>query len=270
MKASRDPAARRPEMVRERHVEPFDPAVGQTDIQPVDAVLDVREGHPATVEEGQAGLARTPSGGTRCPGPARPSRSVPVAAVQRYRLQNPVRSPLNHSEPSGAHAAWQIDSRDSEPATTVRRPPRSTIKPGGIPRHVRVVPLQPAEGRAVRAPARIGDEVGAADHHLGHRGSRGGETHDRVDRLAAVAGCSSWTHSSVDPSGETSPSAWRRPAGDRRLGGQRDGRAAGADAVQPLRRPVGEPQHAARRPTTRRRRTRARRCGRSTARRAPR
>ena len=31
--------------------------------------------------------------------------------VQRYRLQNPLRSPLNHSDPSGAQAAWQIDSR---------------------------------------------------------------------------------------------------------------------------------------------------------------
>ena len=54
--------------------------------------------------------------------------SIPCPARQRYRLQNPVRSPKNHSEPSGAHVGWPTDSRSSPPATTVRDPPSSTTR----------------------------------------------------------------------------------------------------------------------------------------------
>ena len=110
--------------------------------------------------------------------------SVPVASVQRYRLQNPVRSPLNQSDPSGAHAAWQIASRDSEPATTVRRPPRSTTN--RVASHGMSGWSHSSQQKrpAVRAPARPGDEVRAAHHHLRYRWPRGVETNDRVHHLA--------------------------------------------------------------------------------------
>ena len=121
------------------------------------------ERDPAAVEEREARLAEHP---------VREADVVPDLdhrldatghGVQRYRLQNPLRSPLNHSDPSGAHAAWQIDSRASPPATTVRVDAVRHDEAGRVPRHVGVVPLDPAPRRPVRRPARARHEVGARD-----------------------------------------------------------------------------------------------------------
>ena len=128
----------------------------------------------------------------------------------------------------------------------------------------RVVPLQPGQRDAVGRRPRVGDEVRAADQH-------------RVVPSAAMRTISLTTSAARPPAGCVSRTASSPPSGDptgRRAGrrpapaapGHRDrALAAGVQPVQPLVGEVGEPQHAAGRPSTRRRRTRAPGCGRSTA-----
>ena len=204
-----------------------------------------RERDPPVGEERVAATGRTPTAGSRCPRRGRPSTSRPPAGVQRYRLQKPVRSPKNQSEPSGAHVGWPIDSRSSPPATTVRVAALVDHQPGGVPRHVRVVPLEPAERRAVGAPARVGHEVGPLDHHLGRARLVGGEPHDRVGGLAPVGVVlllDAEQRGAVGAAGRRRRSAG--PRGTSGSGVSATGLAAGLEPVEPLRGPVGEPQHA--------------------------
>ena len=229
---------------RVRQVERLDGAVGGPDGEVVEAVLDVRERHPPAVEEGEARLAEHPVREPDVEARARPSARRPTSGVQRYSVQKPVRSPLNHSEPSGAHVAWQIDSRVPSPATTVRVAAGVDDEPGGVPRHVGVVPLQPAERPSVGAPARIGHEVGPADDDLGRRRLAGGEAHDRVDRFGAVGRVGLLDAQQRRAVGRHVAVGVAQAPGDRRLRRQRHRLAAGTDAVEALRRPVGEPQHA--------------------------
>ena len=86
------------------------------------------ERHPAAVDEREARLAEHPVREADVEADLDHRLARRVTGVQRYRLQKPLRSPLNHSDPSGAHAAWQIDSRESPPATTVRVTPSDTTR----------------------------------------------------------------------------------------------------------------------------------------------
>ena len=73
--------------------------------------------------------------------------------------------------PSGAHSGWTIDS-SGPPAASIASPSvpsgsnAATRRQRGVPRHVRVVPLEPGEPRPVRREPRGGDEVGALDEDL--------------------------------------------------------------------------------------------------------
>ena len=119
-------------------------------------------------------------------------------------------------------------------------------EPGGVPRHVRVVPLQPAERVAVGPPARVG------------RRSRARRPRPRVSTGRSASrrtiGVDDLTVARRAPPGRTGSSS--RPARRRRRrsaareatggsGVRATATPSSAEAVQPLRRPVGEPQHTA-------------------------
>ena len=78
---------------------------------------------------------------------------------------------MRWSVPSGAHSGWTIDS-SGPPAASIASPSVPSAsndgdpQQGGIPRHVRVVPLEPGEARPVRRQPWGGDEIGALDEHL--------------------------------------------------------------------------------------------------------
>ncbi len=131
---------------------------------------------------------------------------TPVSGVQRYRLQKPVRSALNQSDPSGAHSGWTTDSVRSPPATTVRSPPASTIS--------RVA----SHGMSGWSHSSQ-QKASPSGRHRGLETKSGPPTTTSgVDGLVASRrtmvlttspspACASWTHRIVEPSGETSPSA---------------------------------------------------------------
>ena len=115
----------------------------------------------------------------------------------------------------------------------------------GVPRHVRVVPLQPGQRDAVGGQARVRDEVGATDQH--GRRAVGLDADDLVDDVGRpVARRRASRGRRAAPSGRTRRSACRTPAAHRRLGGHRDrGVAPGVQPVQPLVGELGEPQRPA-------------------------
>ena len=174
--------------------------------------------------------------------------SRPRSGVQRYRLQNPVRSPKNQSDPSGAHVGWPIDSRSSPRPRPCAAAVVVDDEAGGVPRHVGVVPLEPAERAAVRRPARVGHEVGTLHHDLGRARLVGGEPHDRVGRLAAVGVVLLLDAEERGAVGVHVAVGVAEAAGHLGLRGERHRRAARLEPVEALRRPVGEPQHAAAHP----------------------
>ena len=153
-------------------------------------------------------------GGNPMSRPRSTAPSVPLPSVQRYRLQNPVRSLLYHSEPSGAHAASQIDSRDGEPATTVRRPSRSTtnrVASHGMSGWSHSSQHTAPPSGLHRGPATKSGPLTSTSGADGRSASR------RTIVFTASppsAGCSSCTHSNMEPSGETSPSAYRSARGE--------------------------------------------------------
>ena len=89
-------------------------------------------------------------------------------SARRYRFHQPLRSLAKWSSPSADHSrlgdrlvdpAGRQLGRPERPVGGDRRDPQ----PGGVPRHVGVVPLEPGEPVAGRRQARRGDEVRAAD-----------------------------------------------------------------------------------------------------------
>ncbi len=155
-----------------------------------------------------------------------------------------MRSERNQSEPSGRQRGSDTDS----PRTAGHQGLLAGDQVAGaqldvVPRHRRVVPLQPGQRHAVRVQPRRGHEVRAADQHL-----RLGQP---VARPAARSRCA---RRSRRRAGVPLPDADDRrrvrvevavgvPVGARRgrLGRDRLRRAAGVQPVQPLVGPVGEP-----------------------------
>ena len=93
-----------------------------------------------------------------------------------------MRSERNHSEPSGRHRGSVTDSLG--PARDDRLLTGGEVADdqlGGVPRHRRVVPLQPRQRAAVRGQPRCRDEVRAGDQHLRLARGVGVEDDDLVD-----------------------------------------------------------------------------------------
>ena len=172
-----------------------------------------------------------------------------------------MRSDTNHSDPSECQRGWDTDSPSApplpakcgRPATTSavpRRGPsaadleRRDAQLRAVPRHVGVVPLQPAEAGAVGREAGVGDEVRTGDDDRGLELARRVEHDDLVDRLG-VGG--------VPLAHDGEPSAGRIEvavgppiaAGHGGLRGHGDGHRPAGEPVQPLIGPVDEPQRPA-------------------------
>ncbi len=132
----------------------------------------------------------------------------------------------------------------------------------GVPRHRRVVPLQPRQRGAVGRPARVGDEVRPGDHDvLLPRGVEDDDLVDHVDRTTRPTGCVSRTTATRPSTGCTSPLA-QRTDHPRATRGHRHRLGTGLDPPQPLVGPLDVPDDAVARPTTRHRRTRGPGCAR--------
>ena len=157
--------------------------------------------------------AKHESPNTHCGNPMSTPRSTitSVPAAGRPAVQAPEPGAVA-AEPQRAVAAPTSAGRSTPasppPATTVRRPPVSTTSRVASHGMSGWSHSSQQNDRAVGAPAGIGDEVRARRRRP--RAPTGSSASRRTIVLTASpppAGCSSWTHSSVEPSGETSPSA---------------------------------------------------------------
>ena len=229
----------------ERQVEVGQDAVEAAHGQAVEPVAPPRHHHPPVVEHGVAG------------GAEHPGRHADVGVGAHHGLDVVAGLPAVEVPPVGAVG--------EEPQRAVGPPPRlgdrldrtarddgllpggeiADDQLGGVPRHRRVVPLQPRERGAVRRHPRRRHEVRSADEDLRLARNPGVEHDDLVDDVdRAVA--------EVPLADADDPRAVRAelPVGvavaprPGRLGGERLGRALGLEAVQALVGPVGEPQHA--------------------------
>ena len=149
-----------------------------------------RRTRPGRRRAARSGSARTPTAGRRCRCRRRRRARARSCGRLRYSDQKSVRSLKNHSARSVAP-----DRLDDGLARRRRRDVlgavgRADHQLGGVPRHVRVVPLQPGQRDAVRAPA------------AGRRRSRGRRRAPRVRRRRATRTISLTT------SAGRSPSAW--------------------------------------------------------------
>ena len=200
------------------------------------------ERDPSAVEEGEAPLAEHP---LREPDVALQVEDELDPGVGAPAIEAPEAGPVA-AEPERAVAhPRRLADRLALPVTGHHRAATAVVdhEPDGVPRHVGLVPLEPAEGAAVGAPARVAHEVGPLDHHLGHGGHGRVEPHDGVDDRPVGP--------VVLPHGEEARPIGRHvpvgvPEAARHLGlrGQRDGLAVGTRAVHPLCGPVDEPEHA--------------------------
>ena len=238
--------AARPQRVdhRVRQVEGAHPAeVGLPHRQSLEPALRVREHDPAVTQERIARLAEHP---------------LRIADVRdRGRRRSCAPRPASTGTGSRTRAVAE------EPEGAVGRPRRLADRlplvgaghhraapafvddePRRVPGHVGVVPLEPAERLAVGAPARIRDEVRSLDDRLWRAGCVGGEAHDRVGGLAAVGMVlllDAQERGAVGVQVTVGVAQAAHHLGFRR---ERNRRPARLHAVEPLRRPVGEPQHA--------------------------
>ena len=227
---------------REGHVEPLDDPIGHPDGEVVEAVLDDDERHASGVEEGVARVAEDPR------------READVPAEVHHRLDTAVGCPAIQTPEAGPVAAepqrsvgspLRLDHRLGAAGSCDDGPFTGDVdeEPCGVPRHRWVIPLQPAVGTTVGTPAWVGHEVRAGDDDLRCRRGVGVETDDgvgditvrRVFLLDAQHG---------GPVRRDVAVGVAQPSGDRRFRRQRHRDAVGRQSVQPLRRPVGEPQHA--------------------------
>ena len=170
---------------------------------------------------------------------------------------------MNHSEPSGCQRGCCTDS--SSPPATSRACAVAVAdhQASAVPGHVRVVPLDPAQGRAVRRPAWVRHEVGPAHDHLGlGRPDRAGpqvEPDDLVDHVGRACRPGGGAPARRRASGRRAPPRRRPsgPPGDGRLGRDRPPdrrRARGGRAAGP---PSSRTTPSRPAPTTPPRRTRA-------------
>ena len=153
----------------------------------------------------------------------------------------------------GLALAAAASARCGRPATTSGGPRRRSAgrdldvghaELGAVPRHVGVVPLQPAEAGAVGREAGIGHEVGTGDDDRRLELARSVEHHDLVDHV--TVGRVTLAHDGEPPAGRVDVAVGPPIApGHGGLGGDRHGHRPAGEPVQPLVGPVGEPQRPA-------------------------
>ncbi len=247
------------------HRQVADRGVALEQAQPVGALVQDREHDPAVTEEGIA------------PRSEDPFRLPHVPRLVEHLLDSTLGGPAVERPPVLAVGA--------EPQRAVGRPARLAdalvgvvhaaghgdgahgcldLEGRGVPRHVRVVPLQPRQRLAVGRPARVGDEVRPGGDRLGL--PSGGEHHDLVDH---VDGALRPRRVGLADHGDAPVRGVHvtvGPAHGATLGGCRgdlDGVRARIEPSQSLVRPVDVPERPVAGPTTRRRRTHGPGCGHS-------
>ena len=229
---------------RERQVERRHRPVGGEHGETVDAVLDVPERDAAIVQEREARFAEPPVREadvvtdldhrfhgtiTRVPAVQAPEPG-PVAAEPQRPIGRPRRL---------AHRLPLFDTRDHRARHAVGHDEARRV-----PWHVRVIPLDPAPRRAVRRPARAGDEVDPRHHDRRLGGIGRGQPHDGVDGLRGRRRVVLAHAEDRRPVRRDVTIGVAQPAPDRRLRRQRHGRGiVRTQAVESLAGPVGEPQH---------------------------
>ncbi len=242
---------------------------GVDDGQVVNPVGGVGDDDAAVGQPGVAGLGEHPGGGADLAAQGghrgdgglgarhQPGRGVdavevpPVGPVghEPQVLAVPLR--LRDRLLTGPHQA----ARRAHPAPVVVVVDGAEPQLGAVPRHVGVIPLQPAQRPAVGAGPGRGHEVGAADQHggLGGPGGEGLQGHDLIGHLGPAVGDPVALAHGDDPPAVGGDDAVGVPVavglgrlrgeGHRGLVGVGLGRRV--DAVQPLVSPVGEEQRAA-------------------------
>ena len=236
--------------LRERRLEPRDRAVG---LDAQEAVPRRRRGRPRGSRRRRGtrtSFARRPRPGRRArrpsargsapDRPARPGRRTRRGSTSRSRRRR------RGGRPTGSTTAGRPRSpgrRRPSAAPRASRPPGRPRPAAGrrVPGHVRVVPLEPRERRAVRRRPRRGDEVDPADEDApGAVGPVEGEGDDLVldeqrvlvaDRVVRLA-------HGVQPVGAGIEPHVGEPV--RPLGRERDGRRD-ALRVEPVQPPVAPP-----------------------------
>ena len=250
-------------------VEHHDPAVAPEHTELLQALVGHDERHPTAVEEGEARLAERPVGeadvetelGHRLDARLRrPPIEAPEPAAIAAEPQRTVGRPRRLADrlpdvPAGDHDAADVVG-DDEPAW------RPMACRGGP------TPASTRPGRRVASAGRTTKSV-PDDHDLGDGRLVRRQPNDRVDGLGArrVALLDAQDRAAIGR--EITVGEAQAPR-HRRLRCERDGLGARLDPVQPLRRPVGEPQHTVAGPPRAAAVLVHGRAGRSTARPAPR
>ena len=166
--------------------------------------------------------------------------------------------------PPGSHTGCSTDS-SGPPATSTSSPSMRAMR--RVPSHGMFGwshSIQRQAG-AVGSPARVRHEVGAGDDHLGLAAAATGS---RTISLTTVPSASwrSRTQAIGGAVGADVAVGVAQAPGHGRLGRDRHRLRSRLEPVEPLVGPVGEPGDAVAEPRRARRRTRGRRCARSTAR----
>ncbi len=160
---------------------------------------------------------------------------VPPPAPIAYEMQHPVWRPLGLDDRLVQAARRQV--RGIEIAVA---PDRGDPQAGRVPRHVRVVPLEPGEPGPVRRQTGSGEEVGAFDEDPRRPFAIEGHVDDRRDGLAIAAVILAHGQEPAAPAVEPQVGVAVVTLG-------RDGlglRAARVQAVQPAVSPVREDDRA--------------------------
>ena len=208
----------------------------------------VRERDPPVGEEAEARLAEHPLRVSRCPCRGRPSTSRPPARGSSGRGS---RSRCGRRRTRATRRAptsgWPMDSRSSAPATTVRVPPSSTTS--RVASHG-MSGWSHSSQQKRRRPATSADPTRSRDpprrpRACSARARRGARSCWSPPPVGVVLLLDAQQRGAVRV--EVAVGVAQAP-GHLGLRGERHRRAARLEAVQALRRPVGEPQHAVVRP----------------------
>ena len=183
-----------------------------------------------------------------------PAVEVPPAGAVGHEPQRSVGVPAGLGDGLAVGAAVTGPVRSAR--HDLRRPEARAVGPdvdrrdaqlGAVPRHVGVVPLQPAEAGAVGREAGVGDEVRTGDDDRRLELAGGVEHHDLVDHLSV--GGVPLAHDGEPPAGRIEVAVGPAiAAGHRGLRSHGHGHRPAGEPVQPLVVPVGEPQRPAAHP----------------------
>ena len=203
-----------------------------------------RRTRPGRRRAARTGSARTPTAARRCRCRRRRRARRSSCGRLRYSDQKSVRSLKNHSARSVAPDGLDDRLPGTAGQHVVGAVGGADDQLGGVPRHVRVVPLQPRQRHAVRAPA--AGRTRSRARRPAPRELRRRSTRTISLTTSAARSPSAWvSRTASTPVGHDAEVGVPHAGRHRRLRRHRDrGVAAGVEPVQPLVGELGEPQRA--------------------------